>query len=77
MAYLWQLITTKLPDMVADARRDSMPQMAAAARDFLAIPASEVAVERLFSRAGDLIGDRRGPINGETMRILMLMEEDM
>jgi hypothetical protein len=26
-----------------------MPQMAAAARDYLAIPASEVSVERLFS----------------------------
>ena len=57
------------------AHRDSMPQMAAAARDFLAIPASEVAVERLFSRARDTLGVRRNSLNGDTMRMLMLLDE--
>jgi hypothetical protein len=58
-------------------RRDSMPQMAAAARDYLAIPASEVSVERLFSAGRDLIKIRRTSLNGETMRMLMLMDDIM
>ena len=49
--------------------------MAAAARDYLAIPASEVAVERLFSQARDLLAIRRYSMNGETMRMLMLSGE--
>ncbi|KAK9482220.1 hypothetical protein V1527DRAFT_477026 [Lipomyces starkeyi] len=36
--------------------KDELLQMAAAARDFLAIPASEVGVERLFNAAWDLLG---------------------
>ncbi|OQD76240.1 hypothetical protein PENANT_c134G04431 [Penicillium antarcticum] len=35
------------------------PRMAAAARDYLASPASEVAVERVFSTARDVLGIRR------------------
>jgi hypothetical protein len=49
--------------------------MAAAARDFLAIPASEVAVERLFSKERDLLGIRRHSMKAYTMRILMLMDD--
>jgi hypothetical protein len=41
--------------------------MAEAARDFLAIPASEVAVERSFSIRRDLLGVRRHLMNGDTM----------
>ena len=52
-----------------------MPQMAAAARDYLAIPASEVGVERLFSKARDILGIRRYSIQGDTMRMLMLMDD--
>lgn len=55
--------------------RNEMPQMAAAARDYLAIPASEVAVERLFSQARNLLGVRRYSLKGETMRTLMLMDD--
>lgn len=40
------------------------PQMAAAARDYLAIPASEVAVERVFSTARDVLGIRRYSLKG-------------
>ena len=36
--------------------RHEFPQMATASRDFLGIPSSEVAVERLFSRGRDLLG---------------------
>ena len=49
--------------------------MAAAARDYLAIPASEVAVERLFSNGRDLLGVRRGSMKAETMRMLTLMDD--
>ena len=54
---------------------NDMPQMAAAARDYLAIPVSEVAVERLFSQARDLLAIRRYSMNSETMRMLMLLED--
>ena len=53
--------------------RHEFPQMATAARDFLAIPASEVAVERLFSRGRDLLGIRRHSMSAETMRMLVLL----
>jgi hypothetical protein len=55
--------------------RDEFPRMAAAARDFLAIPAAEVAVERLFSRGRDLLGLRRHSLSGETMRRLVLLRD--
>jgi hAT family C-terminal dimerisation region len=51
------------------------PQMAEAAREFLAIPASEVSVERLFSRGRDLLGVRRHSLGADTMRMLMLMKD--
>jgi hypothetical protein len=46
--------------------------MTTAARDYLAIPVSEVAVERLFIAAGDLLGVQRYSIKGEIMRMLIL-----
>jgi hypothetical protein len=48
--------------------------MAAAARALLAVPASEVDVERLFSGGRDLLGIRRYALKGETMRILTLLK---
>jgi hypothetical protein len=65
------------------AHKEEYPQMAAAARDYLAIPASEVAVERLFSGGRDLLGLRRHSLESGTMRTLTLLadqyskEEDM
>jgi hypothetical protein len=50
------------------------PYMAAAARALLAVPASEVDVERLFSGGRDLLGIRRYALKGETMRILTLLK---
>lgn len=52
---------------------DEYPRMAAAARDYLAIPAAEVAVERLFSHGRDILGVRRYSLQGETMRRLMFL----
>lgn len=51
------------------------PRMAAAARDYLAIPASEVSVERLFNTGRDVLGVRRFSMKGETLRILMLLDD--
>ena len=55
--------------------KDELPQMAAAARDFLAIPASEVAVERLFNKGRDLLGIRRHSMKAETTRMLILIDD--
>jgi hypothetical protein len=57
--------------------RDEFPQMAEAARDYLAIPASEVAVERVFNIGRDLLGIRRNSMNGDTLRILMLLDSNI
>lgn len=54
---------------------DEYPRMAVAARDYLAIPASEVSVERLFNNGGDLVGLRRHSLGAETMRRLMLLRD--
>jgi len=54
-------------------RKDEYPCMAAAARDYLAIPASEVSCERLFSGGRDIIGLRRFSLNPETLRQLSLL----
>ena len=49
--------------------------MAAAARDYLAIPASEVAVKWLFNKGRDLLGLQGYLLNAETMRKLMLLRD--
>ena len=54
-------------------RKDEYPCMAAAARDYLAIPASEVSCERLFSAGRDMIGLRRFSLQSDTMRQLTLL----
>ena len=57
--------------------KDEFPQMAAAARgDYLGVPASEVAVERLFNIGRDLLGIRRHSMNGDTLRVLMLLNNN-
>jgi hypothetical protein len=50
------------------------PTMAKAARALLAVPGSEVDVERLFSGGRDMLGIRRYALKGETMRILTLLK---
>ena len=51
------------------------PHMAAAARDFLSIPASEVDVEALFSLGRDILGIRRYSLSPESMRALMILKD--
>jgi hypothetical protein len=48
--------------------------MACVAREFLAIPASEVDCERLFNEGRDLLGIRRYSISGNTMSTMMLLK---
>lgn len=52
-----------------------MPCMAAAAGDYFVIPATEVAVERLFSQARDLLAIERYSTKADTMRMFMLMDD--
>jgi len=53
--------------------KDEYPRMATAARDYLAIPALEVLVERLFSVGRYLIGLRRHSLHANTMQQLLLL----
>jgi hypothetical protein len=72
------VIGTEDPDWLCNwwrTHRGEYPQMAEAAREFLAIPASEVSVERLFSAGRDLLGIRRLSLGADTMRMLMLMKD--
>jgi hypothetical protein len=72
------MVDTANPKWLCNWRRihkDELPQMAAAARDFLAIPASKFAVESLFSKERDLLGVRRHSMKVYTMRMLMLMDD--
>lgn len=50
------------------------PSMARAARDYLAVPSTEVGVERVFSGARDVLGLRRHSMSAETMRWLVLLK---
>src|SRR5450432_4863580 len=54
-------------------RTDEYPCMASAARDYLAIPASEGSCKRLFSGGRDMIGLRRFSLNPNTMRQLSIL----
>jgi hAT family C-terminal dimerisation region len=56
--------------------RYDYPRMAAAARDYLAIPASGVDVERLFNKGRDILGIRRKSLKAKTIRMLMLLDHE-
>jgi hypothetical protein len=58
-----------------NANKFEYPLMAKAARDYLPVPAVEVAIERLFSGARDVLGLRRWSLKAETMRILILLKD--
>jgi hypothetical protein len=65
------------PDWVLNwwrSHESEYPIMSQVARDYLAIPAGEVDVERLFSAGRDLIGIRRYSLSIETMRALMILK---
>ena len=49
--------------------------MTKAARDYLAISASEISVERLFSSGRDMIGVQQFSLSPETMQQLILLRD--
>jgi hAT family C-terminal dimerisation region len=51
--------------------------MAAAARDYLAIPSSEVSVERLFNAGRDIISLQRFSLHAITLRELFLLRHSI
>jgi hypothetical protein len=53
------------------------PLMARAARDYLAIPLSEVDIERFFSDGRDILGVRRWSMSGATMRALTILKDNI
>jgi hypothetical protein len=44
------------------------------ARDYLAVPATSCASERLFSTAGNVISDKRSKLDSETVRALLCLK---
>lgn len=54
--------------------RSRYPRMAKIARRYIGIPASEVGVERLFSRGRDLLGLRRYALQPGTMKMLTILK---
>ena len=53
------------------------PCMAAAARDYLAIPSAEVDIKRLFSDGRDILRIRRFALKGSTLRDLMICKDEL
>ena len=71
-------ILRRLPNYCEEwwrAHKTESPCMAAAARDFLAIPGTEVSVERVFSEARGVLQDNRHSFKGNTIRALMLSRD--
>jgi hypothetical protein len=62
------------PDKWWLINRESYPNLSRMAFDLLAIPATSVPSEEVFSKAEDLITKRRNRLNKKTIRILMLLE---
>ncbi len=51
------------------------PNLSRMARQFLALPASSAGVERLFSRSGEMHGDKRKRLKEETLQSLLFMNK--
>ena len=54
--------------------KDRFPNLAAMAQDFLAIPATSVTSEQMFSCAGRIIDDSRASLDVNTIAALMCKE---
>jgi hypothetical protein len=57
--------------------KSEYPIMSQIARDYLAIQASEVCVERVFSEGRDLLAVRRHALRPESMRVQMLLRDHL
>jgi hAT family C-terminal dimerisation region len=59
-----------------NAHQGEYSQMLRAAREFLPLPALGVICARLFSTGREMLGLRRYRLDGETMRLLMLLKNE-
>jgi hypothetical protein len=57
------------------ANEVSYPQLARVAKDILAIPISQVGVERVFNTARDVIGDQRHRLSTRAVRQIMILKD--
>ncbi|EUC67535.1 hAT family dimerization protein [Rhizoctonia solani AG-3 Rhs1AP] len=69
--YLREDLTEMSPLVWWRLNAHRFPRLAAMARDYLCIPGTSVAVERVFSAGRDLISVRRASLSAETIRTLM------
>jgi hypothetical protein len=60
-----------------NSNKSDFPCMATIARDYLAIPSSEVDIERLFSNGRDILGIRRFALKGATIGDLMICNDEL
>ena len=51
------------------------PCLARIARDYLAIPATSAPAERVFSGGADLVTDKRGSLDEETIRVCLCLKD--
>ncbi|CAE7227680.1 unnamed protein product [Rhizoctonia solani] len=65
------ILDTQSPLSWWQVNASRFPRLAAMARDFLCIPGTSVAVERVLSIGRDVISLRRASLSAETIRVLM------
>ncbi|KAF8705378.1 protein dimerization, partial [Rhizoctonia solani] len=75
--YLAEPTTTMEPLEWWSRHHQRFPRLAAMARDYLCIPGSSVAVERVLSTGRDVISLRRASLSAETISILMKYRADI
>ncbi|CAE6479261.1 unnamed protein product [Rhizoctonia solani] len=75
--YLAEPTTTMEPLEWWSKHQSRFPRLAAMARDYLCIPGSSVAVERVLSTGRDVISLRRASLSAETITILMKYRADI
>lgn len=59
------------------ANQDKYPLLAVVARYMLAIPATSVPSERVFSTAGDVVTSQRSTLNSDNVDILVFLKKNM
>ncbi|CAE7152603.1 unnamed protein product, partial [Rhizoctonia solani] len=75
--YLAEPTTSMAPLDWWNKHSSRFPRLAAMARDYLCIPGSSVAVERVLSTGCDVISLRRAALSAETIRTLMNYRADI
>lgn len=57
--------------------RNEFPSLASTAQHFLGIPATSVASERLFSKAGQIVTSRRENLSSQLVEKLVFLHENV